>query len=55
MAPLPLIPQPYQQILVFERINPSSFKSALIQPVPSSKTIATEKIEDIISEIKYHK
>ena len=36
-------------------MNPNSFKSAIINPTPSSSTIEHEKIQDILSQIKHHK
>jgi hypothetical protein len=44
-----------QQILVFEKITPGSFRSAAIQPVPSVSTVGMDKIEEIIAEIKQQK
>ena len=57
ISPLPLIHHGKQQILIFEKINPNSFKEAAIfQPNPSSTTLENkDKIEDMISQLRQQK
>lgn len=47
IAPLPLIHNGKQQILIFEKMTPNSFRPT-IQPIPSDSTLNSERIADII-------
>ena len=51
ISPLPLIHHGNQQILIFEKINPHTFRS-VIQHIPSTDVFEKEKIQEILSEIK---
>lgn len=54
VAPLPLIHNGKQQILIFEKNTPNSFRS-LMHQTPSQSNFNTQRIADIIEEIKKYK